>query len=63
MGIVYRKEPSSMQEIIQISSQVIIAISAVVQMVLKLLEYCEHRKSNRPPKDNRLLFNMQSNLR
>ena len=48
MGIVYRKEPSSMQEIIQISSQVIIAISAVVQMVMKLLEYCEHRKSNRP---------------
>ena len=46
MGIVYRKEPSNMQEIIQISSQVIIAISAAVQMVVKLIEFFEHKKSN-----------------
>lgn len=37
-----------MQEIIQISSQVIIAISAEGQLVLKLIEYFEHKKSNRP---------------
>ena len=36
-----------MLEIIQVSAQVIVAISAICQLVLKLLEYFEHKKSSR----------------
>ena len=40
--------PSIMPEIIQILTQITVAISAAGQLVLKLIEFFEHKKSNRP---------------
>jgi hypothetical protein len=46
MGIVYRKEPIIMLEVIQVIARVVTAIMATGQFVLRLLEY-KHKKSNR----------------
>ena len=51
MGIVHRKEPSIMLQVIQVTAQVVVAIMATAQFVLKLVEYREHKKSNRPGQD------------
>ena len=40
--------PSIMPEIIQVLTQITVAISAAGQLVLKLIEFFEHKKSNRP---------------
>ena len=37
-----------MQEIIQVLTQITVAVSAAGQLVLKLIEFFEHKKSNRP---------------
>lgn len=47
MGIVYRKDPSIMLQIIQVTAQVTLAITAIGQLVIKLVEYFEHKKSSR----------------
>jgi len=48
MGIVHRKEPSIMLQMIQVAAQVVVAVIAIAQFVLKLVERYEHKKSNRP---------------
>ena len=40
--------PSIMSEIVQVLTQITVAISAAGQLVLKLIEFFEHKKSNRP---------------
>ena len=37
-----------MLQVIQVSAQVVVAVSAVIQVVLKLIEIHKHEKSNRP---------------
>ena len=51
MGIVHRKEPSIVLQVIQVTAQVIIVAMAVSQFVLRLVERHEHKKSNRPRQD------------
>ena len=51
MGIVHQKEPSIVLQIIQVTAQVIVAVMAIAQFVLRLVEYREHKKSNRPSQD------------
>ena len=48
MGIVYRKDLSIVLQVIQVTAQVLLAISSIAQLVLRLVEYREHKKSNRP---------------
>ena len=47
-GIVYRKEPSIVLEIIQVVAKVVSAIMTTGQFILRLVEHFEHKKSNRP---------------
>ena len=48
MGIVYRKEPSIVLEIIQVVARVVSAIMTTGMFILRLIEYYQHKKSNRP---------------
>lgn len=40
-----------MLQVIQVAAQVVVAIMATAQFVLKLVERYEHKKSNRPRQD------------
>ena len=51
MGIVYRKEPIFVLEVIQVIARVVTAIMATGQFVLRLLERFEHKKSSRSDQD------------
>lgn len=37
-----------MLQVIQVTTQVVVAVMATAQFVLKLVEHFEHKKSNRP---------------
>ena len=48
MEIVLSKGAKYLLQIIQATAQVVVAVMAIAQFVLKLIEYFKHKKSNRP---------------